>query len=154
MPRYTLTRAALSLVPASVWLAGAAVLLAAAGVWHWSAVSSARAEGDEAGAARVQGAWDKAEVDRTRHAAADALRNAERAMAASTIHEAERAAAARRLQESRHALAEALKRPVRVATANGTLQCPPGATLGDVVVDAAALQRVRDAGAPARPGAR
>lgn len=107
--------------------------------WGWlvlAAISAAAlfAAGDRFGADRVQGRWDAAELERERLANADRMRRADAAMGASARHEATRARLARDLTETRHALMDALRRP---------LECP--AEVGDVVVPADALERVRRA---------
>jgi hypothetical protein len=125
----------LALLPGWAWaaiLAGLGALGAAGLWWHYSEVRTARQEGR----ADVQADWDAAERDRDRQANADALRRFNRAQEASTAHETERARLARALEANRHALRDSLRAP---------LTCPAGATVGDVVVPAASMQRLRHA---------
>ena len=111
-----------------------AVLALLAGVWF---------SGKNFGAERVQARWDKAAAEA--RAAAEAERESDRlrAQAAAASYEAQRAAIARRAAtpspESRYAL-------------HATI-CPPAGPLGrplelgDVPIDRAVLDRLRDAGA-------
>jgi hypothetical protein len=66
----------LALVPAWAWAAGVAAVLAAGAAYHFVAVSSARAEGDKAGAARVNAMWDAQIAQAQATAASAALANA------------------------------------------------------------------------------
>jgi hypothetical protein len=105
----------------------ALLLAAAAGGWHL-------------GAGRVQARWDVAELQRERQAAELRAEAQRLAQAAATRHEAQRRRIEARLPGLRRDLADALRRP---------LACPTGApvAVGDVLVPAAAVDRLRDAGA-------
>lgn len=109
--------------------AAACALLAAAGGGIWL------------GSTLKQADWDAAELERTRETARRAAIHADRAWEASAAHERARAAQSAALRKARDELQAALNRP---------LDCPESGRLGDVLLPADALGRVRDAaGQPA-----
>lgn len=137
------------LVP-SAWSLGARIAaplivlgLLAAAVWGYG-VRERRAgleEGRAEGRAEVRAEWADVK-DRQRQVDAAARREDVRAAGeAAAAFEAWRADSQRRQAEDARALRDALQRPV---------SCPPGAVVGDVLVPAAALDRLRAAGDPGR----
>ncbi|MBA3622926.1 MAG: hypothetical protein H0W48_00350 [Methylibium sp.] len=120
--------AALRLIPAWAWAFLLSLALATAGGVGW-----------RQGAARVQGQWDAAELERER-AIADKLREDARiSRAASAEFERQRADQQRKQARVANDLRQALQRPV---------SCP--AVLADVVVPADVVRLLHDAGADQR----
>jgi hypothetical protein len=90
-----IARTAFALVPAWVWLAGAAAIAAGAYAWHASAADEARIKHEAVGAARVQTLWKAADAQAAAVAAS--------AAAANLRTERERQAAARKEIDDAHA---------------------------------------------------
>jgi hypothetical protein len=137
-------KAAHALVPWWAYAVAGAAIVGALVWWHHGAASSALEAAKQAGAAEVQARWDMADQLRERQAAADRARNDRQAADASAAHEAERQRLLAANRENQHALRQALRRQV---------VCPPSGELGDIVLPADALARVRNAAAAASAGA-
>lgn len=118
----------------------AVIACMAAAVWGYGYLE--RRAGREEGRVEVRAAW-KAAKDRQREIDAGVRRDDARAAGeAAAAFETWRAGSKHRQAEVARALKDALKRP---------LSCPPGAVVGDVLVPAAAVERLRDAGADRSP---
>ncbi len=131
------------------------MILAALGAYRWIACAAIAGglllAGDRFGAWRVQARWDRAELHR-----AQVQRDAERANryaahAASTTYQAAASAIGARHATITTGLRAALSVPAHSGSESES------ARLGDLLVPAAAVQRLRDAGADVatdRPAAR
>lgn len=109
------------------------------------ALAAALALGWHYGAAHVQGRWDAAELQRERAAQTLRAQHTRHMAALADRFEASRAERRDRLREQTYGLRLDLRRPVA---------CAPGASapeLGAVLVPAAAVDRLRSAGADPRP---